>query len=120
MITRLLPFMRPSPTFPDDGLFWWQRIDPDHLRLTTATVAPAQIAEMLLSGLLVHVGTLSADGVGLTAVKMIRLDEPDSAVAVPVVVPVHECRHPAAGHLHAEEWTVGIVLTVFHLVEQRF
>lgn len=40
---------------------------------------------MALSGLLAHAGTLSADGVGLTAVTLIGRDEPDYAVVVLVV-----------------------------------
>jgi hypothetical protein len=52
---------------------------------------------MTLWGLHVQTGTLSADGVGLTALTPIGSIEPDTAVAVRVVVPVDECTDPAAG-----------------------
>ena len=71
-------------------------------------------------GLLVHAGTLSADGVGLTAVTLIGRDEPDSAVAVLGVVPVHECLHPGAGVVLAPEWPPWVVRTVLDRAEQRF
>jgi hypothetical protein len=49
-----------------------------------------------LAGLLVDAGTVAADFLELAAVTLIRRHELDGAVAVPVVVPVHERRHPLA------------------------
>lgn len=43
-----------------------------------------------------------------------------AAVAVPVVEPVNERRHPLAGSLHAREWPAQVVSTVFGRPEQRF
>jgi len=47
-------------------------------------------------------------------------DEFDAAVAVPVVVPIHKCRHPLAGLFFAREWPVLIVGPVFDRAEQGF
>jgi hypothetical protein len=38
--------------------------------------------------------------------------EPDTAVAVLIVVPAHECRHPGAGLLNALERTPRVVRPV--------
>jgi hypothetical protein len=67
---------------------------------------------MSLSGLLVDPGTMAADRMGLSAVALRWRDEPDAAVAVLLVVPAHECRHPGAGFIHAGEWPAGIVRPV--------
>jgi hypothetical protein len=57
---------------------------------------------------------------GLTAVAMVWLDELDSAVMVPVVVPIHKRVHPQAGGLIALEWPPGVVRSVFGSAEQGF
>jgi hypothetical protein len=38
--------------------------------------------------------------------------EPDAAVAVLIVVPIHERTYPQAGLLHALEWPSGVVRPV--------
>ena len=73
---------------------------------------------MSLAGLLIDTGTVPADTTGLTAVALIRRHEPDGAVAVPMVVPVHEFRHPAAGFFLAAEGTPGVVRSVLDRAEQ--
>ena len=74
---------------------------------------------MPLTGLFVQLGSLAADRNGLTAVALIGRHEPDAAVAVLVVVPVHECTSPGAGLFHAAEWPSGVVRPVFRGAEQR-
>jgi len=49
-----------------------------------------------------------------------RRDEFDAAVAVPVVVPIHKCRHPLAGLAFAGEWTAWVVGPVLDRAEQGF
>jgi hypothetical protein len=43
----------------------------------------------------------------LTAVLLVWRDQPEPAVAVPVVEPVHECRHLGVGLLHALKGAPG-------------
>ena len=74
---------------------------------------------MPLTGLFVQLGSLAADRNGLAAMALIGIHEPDAAVAVLVVVPVHECTGPGAGFFHAVEWPPGVVRPVFHGAEQR-
>ena len=67
-----------------------------------------------MTGLLVDAGTGTADGSGFSAVSLGWRHEPDAAVAVLVVVPADERRHPDAGLLDAAErpaWVVRPVLT---------
>jgi hypothetical protein len=45
----------------------------------------------------------------LASMALIGRHEPDAAVAVLVVVPIHKCRHPGAGLLDALEWPAGVV-----------
>ena len=94
-------------------------IDPDHLRLTPAAGAAAPAEGVPLASLLVDTGAVTTEFNGLTAVALIRRHEPDGTVAVPVVVPVHECTGPAAGLLLAAEGTPGVVRSVFDRGEQR-
>jgi hypothetical protein len=49
---------------------------------------------MTLTGLLVDTGTVATDFFGLAAMALIGRNETDTAVAVLVVVPFHECTHP--------------------------
>ena len=72
-------------------------IDPDHLRLTPTAGGSTPAAGMALTGLFVQLGSLAADRNGLTAVALIGRHEPDAAVAVLVVVPVHERQLPGSG-----------------------
>ena len=75
---------------------------------------------MKLTGQLVDAGTVAADLNGFAAVALRWRHEPDTAVAVLIVVPAHKCCHPAAGLFHALEWPSGVVRPVFQSVEQRF
>ena len=67
---------------------------------------------MPLASLLVDAGRLLADGISLASMALIGCHEPDAAVAVLVVVPIHKCRHPSAGQLDALEWPPGVVRPV--------
>ena len=51
---------------------------------------------MSLAGLLVDISSLLANCGGATGVTLLRRDELDTAVAVPVVVPVDKGRYPLA------------------------
>jgi hypothetical protein len=75
---------------------------------------------MKLTGQLVDVGTVSADLNGFAAVALRWRHEPDAAVAVLIVVPIHERTYPQAGLLHALEWPPRVVRPVFQGVEKRF
>jgi len=75
---------------------------------------------MSLASLFVDTGPVTTDLVGLAAVALVGRHEPDGAVAVVVVVPVHECRHPQASLFLTAEGTSGIVRPVFHRAEQGF
>ena len=59
---------------------------------------------MTLTGQLVDAGTVSADLNGFSAMALRWRHEPDAAVAVLVVVPIHESRDPGAGLLDTLEW----------------
>jgi hypothetical protein len=52
---------------------------------------------MSLPGQRIHAGTVAAEFNGLSAVTLNGRHEPDAAVAVQLVVPVHESRYPQAG-----------------------
>ena len=75
---------------------------------------------MSLTRLLVDDNTVPADLHGLTAVALLGRDEFDAAVAVPVVVPVDERRHPLAGFLRAGKGPARVVRPVFRRPEQGF
>lgn len=60
--------------------------------------APA--AGMTLAGLLVDAGAVATDRNGLAAMALIRRHKPDGAVAMLVVVPVHD----AQAQLQASPW----------------
>ena len=47
-------------------------------------------------------------------------DEFDAPVAVPVVVPVHKCRHPLACLVFTGEWPARVVGPVLDRSEQGF
>ena len=74
---------------------------------------------MSLAGLLVDKSAVTTEFIGLTAVALIRRHEPDGTVAVPVVVPVHECTGPAAGLFLAAEGPPGVIRPVLDRAEQR-
>ena len=95
------------------AVFRWRRIDSDNLRLTPAASAAAPAAGMPLASLLVDAGALLADCINLASIALIGCHEPDAAVAVLVVVPIHKDRHPVAGLLDALEWPAGVVRPVF-------
>ncbi len=77
--------------------------------------APA--ARMALTGLPVDAGPVTADRNGFSAVALEWRHEPDTAVAMPIVVPAHERSHPGAGHLSVGEWPAGVIRPVFHGAE---
>jgi len=62
---------------------------------------------MPLAGLFVDDSPVSADFQGLADVALVGRDELDAAVAVTVVLPVDERRHPQAGHLSAVNGRLG-------------
>jgi hypothetical protein len=64
---------------------------------------------MTLTGQLVDAGTVSADLNGFSAVALRWRQEPDTAVAVLIVVPAHKCCYPATSLCHAMEWPPGVV-----------
>jgi len=74
---------------------------------------------MPLTSQVIDLRSLATNFNGLAAVALIGCDEPDAAVAVLVVVPVHERHHPGAGLFHGLEWPPGVVRPVFDRTEQR-
>ncbi len=75
---------------------------------------------MSLAGLLVDIGSLLAHCGGSTAVTLMRRDEFDAAVAVPMVVPVDKRRHPLTRPLFAGKRPTGVVGPVLDRAEQGF
>ena len=75
---------------------------------------------MQLMGLVVNLCTVLADFNGLTAVTLLRRNELDAAVAVPVVVPVDKRHHPSAGLAFAAKRPAGVIGSVLECSEQRF
>jgi hypothetical protein len=75
---------------------------------------------MLLAGLLIDAGTVTADFESLAAVALVGRHEFDAAVAMLVVVPVHERRFPMAGHLPTGERPAGVIRPVLRCLEQGF
>jgi hypothetical protein len=55
---------------------------------------------------------------GLAAVALVRRDELDAAVPMPVVVPIHKRGHPQAGVLRAGKGPTRVVRPVFRRSEQ--
>jgi len=102
-----------------DGVFWRWWIDPDDLRLTPAACVAAPAAGLTLTGQVVDLRSLATNFNGFSAVALIGRHEPDAAVAVLVVVPVHERQYPGAGLLHAAEWASGVVRPILDRAEQR-
>jgi len=84
-------------------VFWRWGIDPHHHWLTPTASGPTPTAGMTLPRLLIHLGTMATDGQCLSAVPLIRRHKSDATMAVPMVVPLHKCRYPCAGFLHALE-----------------
>jgi len=75
---------------------------------------------MLLTSLLADDTPVPADLHGLSAVALVGRDELDAAVAVPVVVPIHERGDPQACILHAGNGSTRVVRLVFRCPEQGF
>ena len=75
---------------------------------------------MELTSLLVDDSTVPADLQGLAAVALVGRHELDTAVAVPLVVPLHERRHPQAGFLSAGKRPSWVLRPVFRCSEQGF
>jgi len=61
--------------------------------LTPAAGVAGRAAAMTLTRLLLETGTVATDFFGLAPMALIGHNETDTAVAVLVVVPVHECTH---------------------------
>jgi len=76
------------------------KIDPDHLRLMPTAGGSTPAEWMKLTGQLVDAATVAADLNGFAAVALL------------VVVPIHERTYPQAGLLHALEGTRGVVRPV--------
>jgi hypothetical protein len=74
---------------------------------------------MPLTGLLIDAGTVAADRNGFPAETLRWRHEPDAAVAVLVVVPLHERHHPAAGLVLVAAWPSWVIRPVFDRSEQR-
>ncbi len=70
------------------------------------------------AGLFVDDSPVSADFHGLATVALVGRHEFDTAVAVRLVVPVDERRHPQAGFLSADKCTSWVVRPVFRCSEQ--
>jgi len=87
--------------------------------LTPAADIPTSMARMTLTGLLVDADTVAADCDGFSSVALGWRHELDAAVAVLVVVAIHELRHPGAGLLDVGEWLAWVVRHVPHRAEQR-
>ncbi len=75
---------------------------------------------MPLPGLFLDDRPPLADHSSLSAVVLVWRHEFDAAVAVPVVVPVDERRHPQAGFLRAGKGPARVVRPVFRRPEQGF
>ena len=56
--------------------------------------AAAPTTRVQLAGLFVDLSPLASNGDSLAAMSLRWRHEPDGAVEVPVVVPVHESHHP--------------------------
>jgi hypothetical protein len=57
---------------------------------------------------------------GLSAVAVMGRHELDTAVAVPMVVPVDKRGHPLAGLVLAGKWPSRVIRPVLRCAEQRF
>jgi hypothetical protein len=75
---------------------------------------------MPLAGLFVDDRRMSEDFQGLAAVALLERDELEPAVAVMLVVPVNERRHPQTGLLCAGKGLSRVIRPVFRCPEQRF
>ncbi len=75
---------------------------------------------MLFPSLFVDPCTITTDSLYLSAVPLLSRHKSDPTVAVPMVVPVHECRHPAAGFLNALEGPTRVIRSVLDGAEERF
>ena len=63
---------------------------------------------------------MPADVNGLATVALLGRYEFDSAVTVPVVVPIQECRYPQGCLFHAGEWPPWGIWPAFCCTDQRF
>ena len=100
-------------------LFCWL-VYPHFCRLTPAAGGTAPARWIGLTGGLVDLGSLLANCRGGSTVALVGRHEFDRAVVVPVVVPIHKCRHPLAGLLFVGEWPAGVVGAVFDRTEKGF
>jgi hypothetical protein len=62
---------------------------------------------------------VAADLHGLAIVSLLECHEFDAAVAVLVVVPVDERRHPLTGLVFGGKWLAGVFRSIVHRPEQR-
>jgi hypothetical protein len=74
---------------------------------------------MACAGLLIDGLALGEDGPIIAAMTLLGRDEADTAVAVRVVIAVHELLHPSAGLVEAGKATDGVIRTVLAGAEQR-
>ena len=73
-----------------------------------------------MAWLLVDDSPVTADLHGISTEALVGWHELDSALAVPVVVPVHKRRHPLASSQRAGEGPIRVVRLLFGLPEQCF
>ena len=60
---------------------------------------------------------MAADLYRLSAMSLLRCHKFDAAMAVLVVIPIHERRNPLAGFFFASEWPVRVIRPVFNSAE---
>ena len=73
-----------------------------------------------LSGSLIDASSIAADPYGLATATLVGRHEFDAAVAVLVVVPVDERRHPLRGLVFGGKWLAEVFRPILHNFEQRF
>ena len=73
-----------------------------------------------LTSLFIDVSTVAADLNSITAMALLRLHKLVAAVAVLVVILVHNSGNQEAGFHYVAEWLAGVVGPVLKGVEQRF
>ena len=75
---------------------------------------------MSLASLLVDDSAVATDLNRITVVTLDGRHELDAAVAVLVVVPIDERRHPLTGLVFGGKWLAGVIRPILHRPEQRF
>lgn len=85
-----------------------------------AVAAATPATWMSLMGRVIDPVPVQRDRDGLAAVTRVGRHQPDDALAVPVVGPVHESHHPGPGLFLAAEGNSGVIRSVLDRAEQRF